>query len=208
MIKNNIFRGFNGTILAYGQTGSGKTYTMGTSFGQSSDGGIIPRSVEQIFKTADEFKGSVTINLSYLEIYNEEVKDLLSDAQDDAQDLTVREGIDGSVTVQNLTYKEVKTSGDVGDLMSQASLRRATAATQMNAVSSRSHAICTLYIVATPSSSSESTDGAEPEQISSKFTLVDLAGSERAKRTGAEGTRLKEGININKGLFVLGQVIR
>ena len=258
MIHNKIFRGFNATILAYGQTGSGKTFTMGTNWegakteeeakkggqndktGDDADAddqdradnrGIIPCSVDEIFKLAATYKGSVEVNLSYLEIYNEEVKDLLGEGED-AGNLPIREGIDGSVHVQGLACKPVKTPQDVASLMSLASLKRATAATAMNSVSSRSHAICTLYIVATPdgksersdsnpeaseSESSERTESSEKadtedthsdtEQISSKFTLVDLAGSERLKRTNAEGSRKKEGININKGLFVLGQVI-
>ena len=107
--------------------------------------------------------------------------------------------------MQNLSRHKVVSCHEVAALMDSASMKRSTAATAMNSVSSRSHAICTLYVTKSPADSSN-TESCE-EEISAKLTLVDLAGSERIKRTGAEGSRLKEGININKGLFVLGQVV-
>jgi hypothetical protein len=230
-VKSNIFKGFNVTILAYGQTGSGKTYTMGnsansdgddedednadTSLSPPSEGdGVIPRAVYDLFQTRNEMKHGkerVKVEMSYLEIYNEEARDLFCSDSTSASNLQIRDGGAEGVYVQNLTWKEVKSPDQVTKMMEGAAERRATASTQMNAVSSRSHAICTLNVTVAPLSDDQEEEENEAasnqEEIRAKLTLVDLAGSERIKRTGAEGSRLKEGININKGLFVLGQVV-
>ena len=228
-VKSNIFKGFNVTILAYGQTGSGKTYTMGNSaksdgddedsadktFSPPSEGdGVIPRAVYDLFQTRNQMKYGkerVKVEMSYLEIYNEEARDLFCSDPTSASNLHIRDSSTEGVYVQNLTWKEVKSPGQVTNMMEAAAKRRATASTQMNAVSSRSHAICTLNVTVAPLPDDEDEKGHEStsnqEEIRAKLTLVDLAGSERLKRTGAEGSRLKEGININKGLFVLGQVV-
>eukprot|EP00979_Chaetoceros_neogracilis_P017332 scaffold10203_cov272-Chaetoceros_neogracile.AAC.31 len=195
MIRSNLFKGFNVTVLAYGQTGSGKTHTifggngnMVTNILNEELDGIIPRAVHDV-------------QMSYLEIYNEEAKDLLSkDAS--PPDLQIRD-CGGDVIVQNLSLHNVTSPMEVASLMESAADKRSTAATLMNAVSSRSHAICTLHVRIAPLPDQADAE----EEITAKLTLVDLAGSERAKKTGAQGTRLKEGININKGLFVLGQVV-
>jgi hypothetical protein len=143
----------------------------------------------------------VKVQMSYLEIYNEEAKDLLSkDASPPG--LQIRD-CGGDVIVQNLSLHNVTSPMEVASLMESAADKRSTAATLMNAVSSRSHAICTLHVRIAPLPDQADAE----EEITAKLTLVDLAGSERAKKTGAQGTRLKEGININKGLFVLGQVV-
>ena len=134
-----------------------------------------------------------------MEIYNEEIKDLLSSDSSANDNLRICENLNNEVSVTNLSYVAVSTPTQVSNLIQAASLKRATGSTNMNAVSSRSHAICTIYIERTPK------DGGDA--VTSKLTLVDLAGSERQKRTQASGERLKEGININKGLFVLGQVV-
>jgi kinesin family protein 4/21/27 len=228
-VKSNIFKGFNVTILAYGQTGSGKTYTMGNSaksdcddedsadktFLPPSEGdGVIPRAVYDLFQTRNEMKQGkerVKVEMSYLEIYNEEARDLFCSDPTIASNLHIRDSSTEGVYVQNLTWKEVKSPDQVTKMMEAAAKRRATASTQMNAVSSRSHAICTLNVTVAPLPDDQEEEGNESasnrEEIRAKLTLVDLAGSERLKRTGAEGSRLKEGININKGLFVLGQVV-
>jgi len=250
-VRRDVMRGFNTTILAYGQTGSGKTYTMGTeggadeatstkscSSGQkllippSDSDGIIPRAVYDLFLAREERgRESVKVELSYLEIYNEECRDLLDDCnsntstsadggasaqqqqQQQPKDLVIREGSDGGVVVIGLQSVVVDSPVEVREIMGKAALRRATASTNMNAVSSRSHAICTLTVTILPKSSiandnNDEEDGdASSGEMTAKLTLVDLAGSERIKRTGAEGKRMKEGININKGLFVLGQVV-
>lgn len=221
-IKSNIFKGFNVTILAYGQTGSGKTFTMGTSGGQggtvenpestpNENDGIIPRAVFDLFQTRQTLKKGkerVKIEMSYLEIYNEEARDLFGPATSNTS-LHIRDSKSDGVYVQNLTWRKVDSPNEVSQLMESAATKRATASTHMNAVSSRSHAICTLTVTIAPlpiDSNGDSED--QPgEEVRSKLTLVDLAGSERIKRTGAEGSRMKEGININKGLFVLGQVV-
>jgi len=166
--------------------------------------GIIPRAVHDVFGYMKQITCGaerVKVQMSYLEIYNEEAKDLLSkDAS--PPDLQIRD-CGGDVIVQNLSLHNVTSPMEVASLMESAADKRSTAATLMNAVSSRSHAICTLHVRIAPLPDQADAE----EEITAKLTLVDLAGSERAKKTGAQGTRLKEGININKGLFVLGQVV-
>lgn len=195
MIRSNLFKGFNVTVLAYGQTGSGKTHTMiggngnmiGKELNEDLDG-IIPRAVHDVFnhmKQLPDGSDRMSVALSYFEIYNEEARDLLS-CDSNPPELVIRDS-GGEVVVQNLSRHDVASPVDVATHMQTASERRSTAATLMNAVSSRSHAICTLYIKITPKA--DCTD--EEEEITAKLTLVDLAGSERAKRTGAEGNRLK-----------------
>ena len=195
----------------------------------SQSDGIIARAVFDLFKAKAALENGterVKITMSYLEIYNEQAIDLLVNNNKDEDNvdssstfLQVRDSKDG-VTIPNLTHHNVSCPNDVTNLMHLASKKRATASTNMNAVSSRSHAICTLNVSIAPNDSiDENGEGMEddcsPRSLSSsdqngmkaKLTLVDLAGSERMKRTGAEGKRMKEGININKGLFVLGQVV-
>ena len=166
--------------------------------------GIIPRAVHEVFGHMSQIAHGVErmkVSMSFLEIYNEEARDLLSE-DPSPPELLIRDSADGDVVVQNLSFHKVASPHEVSSLMETAAGKRSTAATLMNAVSSRSHAICTLYITIAPLP-----DHGDEDEITAKLTLVDLAGSERAKKTGAEGTRLKEGININKGLFVLGQVV-
>ena len=229
--------------MAYGQTGSGKTFTMGTEGTPlsaeggdandasspvdtnaplqppSSSDGVIPRAVFDLFDERQQLPQGhdrVTIELSYLEIYNEEARDLLAPENSTAS-LQIRDGRDG-VVVQNLTTKVVTRPQEVMNWMKFAATKRATASTAMNAVSSRSHAICTLHVTIAPLlllvedetdavEQSDSTTPLSTTELRAKLTLVDLAGSERIKRTGAVGTRMKEGININKGLFTLGQCV-
>ena len=148
--------------------------------------------------------------MSYLEIYNEQAIDLLSH-DPSSTSLQVRDSKTEGVVVQNLKSFPVSSPAEVQCLMEQASQKRAVGSTQMNSVSSRSHAICTLSVTIAPLESAADVGPEVPasprEGMRAKLTLVDLAGSERIKRTGAEGARMKEGININKGLFVLGQVV-
>jgi hypothetical protein len=145
--------------------------------------------------------------MSYLEIYNEQAIDLLSDDPSSSV-LQVRDSKTEGVIVQNLKSFTVSSPREVSALMERASSKRATGSTQMNSVSSRSHAICTLNVTIAPlENNGEEEENHSSEMMKAKLTLVDLAGSERIKRTGAEGARMKEGININKGLFVLGQVV-
>ena len=203
----DLFKGYNTTILAYGQTGSGKTYTMGTAAAGSEydeQAGIIPRACADLFASIQaKCDGQAVVTLSYLELYNEQIRDLFQNNTDQQgkqspPPLRIRETLQGEVYVSGVVSHQVKSPQEIGELMEQASAHRVVASTAMNAVSSRSHAICTLHI-----------EGLVDDNVkfSSKLTLVDLAGSERIKRTGAVGARQAEGININKSLLVLGQVV-
>ncbi|XP_027368410.1 kinesin-like protein KIN-4C [Abrus precatorius] len=208
-----LFHGYNATVLAYGQTGSGKTYTMGTNYtGEENSGGIIPKVMETIFKRVQVMKESseFLIRVSFIEIFKEEVFDLLDpnssrgDVASTAKPavptrvpIQIRETVNGGITLAGVTEAEVKTKEEMSSYLSRGSLSRATGSTNMNSQSSRSHAIFTITM--------EQKNG--DDVLCAKLHLVDLAGSERAKRTGADGMRLKEGIHINKGLLALGNVI-
>lgn len=201
-VCEDIFKGFNCTILAYGQTGAGKTFSMGTAAGSTEikeSDGIIPRATADLFRMISEnCDGNAQVELTYLEIYNEEIRDLMNDNEKAKSDLRIRETLNGEVYVSGLKAKPVKSPEEIGQLMEAASKRRVVASTKMNAVSSRSHAICALRVKGVLEDSTK---------FQAKLTLVDLAGSERIKKTGAQGNRRQEGININKGLFILGQVV-
>ncbi|XP_050379014.1 kinesin-like protein KIN-4C [Argentina anserina] len=221
-----LFHGYNATVLAYGQTGSGKTYTMGTSYtGEGSTGGIIPKVMETIFKKVETTKDNTEflIRVSFIEIFKEEVFDLLdhSAALSKHEGATnvkpvarvpiqIRETVSGGITLAGVTEAEVRTKEEMGSHLARGSLARATGSTNMNSQSSRSHAIFTITMEQKKNAHCQS--GANNDEIGddilcAKLHLVDLAGSERAKRTGADGMRLKEGIHINKGLLALGNVI-
>jgi hypothetical protein len=152
--------------------------------------GIAARAVRDVFECIEAMKNRVTVEMSYLEIYNEDVRDLLTVKPNPAKDRVV----------QNLTWISVESPASVSDIMMAAGARRATRSTAMNAESSRSHAICTLSIHMKAEGGSK--------KIRAKLTLVDLAGSERIDNADFVGNPLiKEGSNINKGLFVLGRVV-
>ncbi|KAK7901438.1 hypothetical protein WMY93_018207 [Mugilogobius chulae] len=197
------FEGFNSCIFAYGQTGSGKSYTM---MGQKGDKGLIPRICEGLFQQIAENSKSAEsfhMEVSFLEIYNERVHDLLQmkSAPTDKNCLKVREHPKEGPYVQNLTRHLVQSYSDVEELMLLGDSNRTTASTEMNDTSSRSHAIFTVQFTRAWFENSL------PCETVSKIHLVDLAGSERADATRATGTRLKEGANINKSLVTLGCVI-
>eukprot|EP00977_Amphora_coffeiformis_P021702 scaffold9753_cov160-Amphora_coffeaeformis.AAC.5 len=206
-ITEDLFAGFNTSILAYGQTGAGKTHTMGTAAAKGDavideEAGIIPRACADLFASIREKCESAVVTLSYLELYNEQIRDLFGDGKPASQNMRIRETPGGSVQVTGAVEKTVKSPADIGVAMEEASKKRVVAATAMNATSSRSHAICTLKV-----RGSLKSDDDTSTKFSSKLTLVDLAGSERIKKTGAAGARQAEGININKSLLVLGQVV-
>ena len=218
MLKN-FLDGYNCTIMAYGQTGSGKTYTMGTSDIKCQNletQGLIPRFVNDLFENLNQpqegdQKTVFKIKASFLEIYGEDIFDLLSansaQTKNDPTNrpsLNVREDEAGRVFVQGQNELEVTSARAALEVLSVGSHNRITAATAMNAGSSRSHAVFTLQLEQTVKNADSNED---ISSMTSKLTFVDLAGSERIKRTGAEGQRLKEGIQINSGLFNLGQVI-
>ncbi|XP_069382378.1 kinesin-like protein KIF1B isoform X26 [Paralichthys olivaceus] len=200
----HAFEGYNVCIFAYGQTGAGKSYTM---MGKQEEGqeGIIPMLCEDLFEkinddcNKDEL--SYSVEVSYMEIYCERVRDLLNPKN--KGNLRVREHPLLGPYVEDLSKLAVTSYTDIADLMDAGNKARTVAATNMNETSSRSHAVFT--IVFTQKKHDSETD-LSTEKVS-KISLVDLAGSERADSTGAKGTRLKEGANINKSLTTLGKVI-
>ncbi|XP_066547188.1 kinesin-like protein KIF1B isoform X6 [Amia ocellicauda] len=199
----HAFEGYNVCIFAYGQTGAGKSYTM---MGKQEDGqeGIIPMLCEDLFeKINDNSKEEISysVEVSYMEIYCERVRDLLNPKN--KGNLRVREHPLLGPYVEDLSKLAVTSYTDIADLMDAGNKARTVAATNMNETSSRSHAVFT--IVFTQRKHDSETD-LSTEKVS-KISLVDLAGSERADSTGAKGTRLKEGANINKSLTTLGKVI-
>ncbi|KAM3931347.1 kinesin-like protein KIF16B isoform 3-T3 [Leptodactylus fuscus] len=201
-VLKSAFEGYNACVFAYGQTGSGKSYTM---MGNPGDSGLIPRICEGLFSRIADItrKGDASFRteVSYLEIYNERVRDLLRRKSSKTFNLRVREHPKEGPYVEDLSKHLVQNYGDVEELMDAGNINRTTAATGMNDVSSRSHAIFTINFT------QAKFDAEMPCETVSKIHLVDLAGSERADATGATGVRLKEGGNINKSLVTLGNVI-
>ncbi|CAN0168212.1 unnamed protein product [Scytosiphon promiscuus] len=207
--------GYNVTILAYGQTGSGKTYTMGSECGTTDKydderRGLIPRFLYDMFMNLNAdvaHRLEATTVASFLEIYGEDVHDLLSDAHAPGTKravLAVLEDKNG-VFVNGLSQVPVLGWEAALDVLSQGVLNRTTASTLMNTVSSRSHAVFTITL--TQTLKDEADPEGDPQTVTSKLTFVDLAGSERLGRTGAEGQRKREGIQINQGLLALGNVV-
>ena len=224
---STLFQGYNATVLAYGQTGSGKTYSMGLNHALLSNAiesliderqgygdldaevGLIPRVLSGVFKKiADERARSrdvtFTVKVSFLEVYNEEIKDLLRERPASETQARVKESLDireknNVISVRNLSEISVTSALSVLTLLKQVCSLRVARCTAMNEESSRSHAIFTITL--------EQAKRGEYELIRSKFHLVDLAGSEQQKKTKACGPRFRESIKINLGLFALGNVI-
>uniref|UniRef100_A0A6Q2YFK0 Kinesin motor domain-containing protein n=1 Tax=Esox lucius TaxID=8010 RepID=A0A6Q2YFK0_ESOLU len=199
----HAFDGYNVCIFAYGQTGAGKSYTM---MGRQEEGqeGIIPLLCEELFeKINDNNKEEISysVEVSYMEIYCERVRDLLNPKN--KGNLRVREHPLLGPYVEDLSKLAVTSYNDINDLMDAGNKARTVAATNMNETSSRSHAVFTIVFT---QKKYDSETELSTEKVS-KVSLVDLAGSERADSTGAKGTRLKEGANINKSLTTLGKVI-
>uniref|UniRef100_A0A8D2B5N5 Centromere-associated protein E n=1 Tax=Sciurus vulgaris TaxID=55149 RepID=A0A8D2B5N5_SCIVU len=201
-IINSAIQGYNGTIFAYGQTASGKTHTM---MGSEDCLGVIPRAIHDIFQKIKKFPDrEFLLRVSYMEIYNETITDLLCNTQK-MKPLIIREDINRNVYVADLTEEVVYTSEMALQWITKGEKNRHYGITKMNQRSSRSHTIFRMIL--------ESREKGEPSNCEgsikvSHLNLVDLAGSERAAQTGAEGVRLKEGCNINRSLFILGQVIK
>ncbi|XP_013871024.1 kinesin-like protein KIF13B isoform X2 [Austrofundulus limnaeus] len=201
-LLHNAFQGYNACIFAYGQTGSGKSYTM---MGSGDQPGLIPRLCSALFERTQKEQReeeSFTVEVSYMEIYNEKVRDLL-DPKGGRQTLRVREHKVLGPYVDGLSRLAVTSYKDIESLMSEGNKSRTVAATNMNEESSRSHAVFNIILTHTLKDLQSGTSG---EKVS-RLSLVDLAGSERAAKTGAAGERLKEGSNINKSLTTLGLVI-
>ncbi|KAM4571759.1 kinesin-like protein KIF1B isoform 14-T14 [Fundulus diaphanus] len=200
----HAFEGYNVCIFAYGQTGAGKSYTM---MGKQEEGqeGIIPMLCEDLFEKINDDGNkeelSYSVEVSYMEIYCERVRDLLNPKN--KGNLRVREHPLLGPYVEDLSKLAVTSYTDIADLMDAGNKARTVAATNMNETSSRSHAVFTIVFT---QKKHDSESDLTTEKVS-KISLVDLAGSERADSTGAKGTRLKEGANINKSLTTLGKVI-
>ncbi|XP_061151551.1 kinesin-like protein KIF1A [Syngnathus typhle] len=200
----HAFEGYNVCIFAYGQTGAGKSYTM-MGRQETDQQGIIPLLCEDLFtKISDsnnENSMSYSVEVSYMEIYCERVRDLLNPKN--KGNLRVREHPLMGPYVEDLSKLAVTSYNDIQDLMDSGNKARTVAATNMNETSSRSHAVFNIIFT----QKKHDSDSDNTSEKVSKISLVDLAGSERADSTGAKGTRLKEGANINKSLTTLGKVI-
>uniref|UniRef100_G3VKC3 Centromere-associated protein E n=1 Tax=Sarcophilus harrisii TaxID=9305 RepID=G3VKC3_SARHA len=198
----SAIQGYNGTIFAYGQTASGKTYTM---MGSADGLGVIPKAVNDIFKKIKEIpEREFLLRVSYMEIYNETITDLLCDTRK-MKPLEIREDFNRNVYVADLTEEVVSTPELALQWIKKGERNRHYGKTKMNQRSSRSHTIFRMILESREKGDPSNCDGAV---MVSHLNLVDLAGSERASQTGAEGVRLKEGCNINRSLFILGQVIK
>ncbi|KAL8948758.1 MAG: hypothetical protein Q9222_005083 [Ikaeria aurantiellina] len=196
---DDILNGYNGTVFAYGQTGAGKSYTMmGADIDDEEQRGIIPRIVEQMFASILRSPGNIeyTVRVSYMEIYMEKIRDLLVPQNDN---LPVHEEKSRGVYVKGLLEIYVSSVQEVFEVMRRGGLARATAATNMNEESSRSHSIFVITIT----QKNVETGSAKSGQL----FLVDLAGSEKVGKTGASGQTLEEAKKINKSLSALGMVI-
>ena len=202
-IVSNVLEGYNGTIFAYGQTGTGKTFTMEGDRTVAELKGIIPNSFAHVFghiaKSGDD--KNFLVRVSYLEIYNEDVRDLLN-SKDQQVRLEVKERPDVGVYVKDLTTVNVNNADDMDKIMTVGNKNRSVGSTNMNAHSSRSHAIFTTTIECSEKGADKQTHFRV-----GKLHLVDLAGSERQAKTGASGQRLKEATKINLSLSTLGNVI-
>jgi len=198
-IVENVMDGYNGTIFAYGQTGTGKTFTMVGGISAES-AGVVPRTFEHIFQNINTTPTKTfLVRASFLEIYNEEIRDLLS--KNPKAKLELKDHPDGGVYVKELSNLIVKTVPDLNKVMEMGQSNRSVAATDMNQGSSRSHSIFTITI-----ESAESDADGEHIRVG-KMNMVDLAGSERQSKTGATGETLKEATKINMSLSALGNVI-
>ncbi|XP_044783416.2 kinesin-like protein KIF13A isoform X2 [Bubalus bubalis] len=205
-ILEKAFQGYNACIFAYGQTGSGKSFSM---MGNAEQRGLIPRLCCALFQRISlEQNESQTfkVEVSYMEIYNEKVRDLL-DPKGSRQSLKVREHKVLGPYVDGLSQLAVTSFEDIESLMSEGNKSRTVAATNMNEESSRSHAVFNIVITQTLFDLQSGVSDQNSGEKVSKVSLVDLAGSERVSKTGAAGERLKEGSNINKSLTTLGLVI-
>lgn len=201
-LLDNAFQGYNNCIFAYGQTGSGKSYSM---MGYGKEAGVIPKICQDMFERIGAMQEDknlrCTVEVSYLEIYNERVRDLLNPST--KGNLKVREHPSTGPYVEDLAKLVVSSFNEIEHLMDEGNKARTVAATNMNETSSRSHAVFTLTL--TQKRHDVETNMAM-EKVA-KISLVDLAGSERATSTGATGARLKEGAEINRSLSTLGRVI-
>merc|ERR1711974_354498 len=200
-LVDSVLDGFNGTIFAYGQTGTGKTYTMEGVKDDQSQRGVIPNSFDHIFShIAKSENQQYLVRASYLEIYLEDVRDLL--AKDQTKNLELKERPDTGIYVKDLSSFVCKSVSEIEHVMAVGNQNRSVGKTEMNEHSSRSHAI----FIITMECSELDAEGQAHIRVG-KLNLVDLAGSERQAKTGAVGDRLKEATKINLSLSALGNVI-
>ena len=215
-LVDGCFSGYNATVLAYGQTGSGKTYTMGSGISLTAtddEVGIIPRAIARIYSRMQEVMDGnsgdcgagvdVRIRCSFLEIYNEQVKDLLH-PETPTSKIAIREHANGSIVVTGIREEPAPTAEALNRLLMTGAHVRTTGSTLMNEQSSRSHAVFSITVEQVGVGGGS---GKHRKGTTAKFHLVDLAGSERNKKTGTVGTRFKESVTINQGLLALGNVI-
>ncbi|KAM3877748.1 kinesin-like protein KIF17 [Diretmus argenteus] len=200
-LVEGVTEGYNGTIFAYGQTGSGKSFTMQGVSEPAAQKGVIPRAFEHIFESIQCAENTkFLVRASYLEIYNEEIRDLLG--HDTKQKMELKEHPEFGVYVRGLSMHTVHSVGECERIMEQGWKNRSVGYTLMNKDSSRSHSIFTIHLEIC------STDAAGEDHLrAGKLNLVDLAGSERQSKTGATGDRLREATKINLSLSALGNVI-
>ncbi|KAM9798014.1 kinesin-like protein KIF3C [Neosynchiropus ocellatus] len=201
---DSVLEGFNGTIFAYGQTGTGKTYTMQGAWLDPEKRGVIPNAFDHIFThiSRSQSDRQYLVRASYLEIYLEEIRDLLDPNHGSARALDLRESPETGVYVRDLTSCVCKSIKEIEEVMNVGNQARAVGATDMNEHSSRSHA---LFLI-TVECSQPGPDGRKHIRVG-RLNLVDLAGSERQAKTGVQGERLKEAAKINLSLSALGNVI-
>ncbi|KAI9361218.1 P-loop containing nucleoside triphosphate hydrolase protein [Zopfochytrium polystomum] len=193
-IVKSVLEGYHGTIMAYGQTGAGKTFTMTGATENYKHRGLIPRALSHLFREiAERPQFAYTVRISYLEIYNEQIVDLLSSISN--------ESIDPASMTVGLTVQIANSEEEALNLLFEGETNRSIAEHQLNKSSTRSHCIFTVYI------ESRSRVESSEKVISSKLNLVDLAGSERISKTHTQGVSMKEAMYINKSLTFLEQVI-
>ena len=198
-VVKSVLEGYNGTIFAYGQTGAGKTHTMEGYPDPPELRGIIPNAFQQVFDhVALGENEKYLVRASYFEIYNEEIRDLLS--KDPKNKLELKENQDSGVYVKDLTSFVVKSTSEIDHVMQAGKKNRSVGETLMNQASSRSHSVFAIVIECCTSD-----ERGEHIRVG-KLNLVDLAGSERQSKTGATGQRLKEATKINLSLSALGNV--
>ncbi|XP_068597934.1 kinesin-like protein KIF18A [Brachionichthys hirsutus] len=196
-LLDSVLNGFNCTVFAYGATGAGKTHTM---LGSQNEPGVMYQTMKELFKRMDDAKEEkeFAVAVSYLEVYNEQIRDLLANAGP----LAVREDSSKGVVVQGLTLHQPKSAEHILEALDSGNRNRTQHPTDMNATSSRSHAVFQVYL-----RQQDKTANLNPHVCIAKMSLIDLAGSERASATNAKGARLREGANINRSLLALGNVI-
>uniref|UniRef100_H3CVJ7 Kinesin-like protein n=1 Tax=Tetraodon nigroviridis TaxID=99883 RepID=H3CVJ7_TETNG len=197
-VLDGLMNGFNCTVFAYGATGAGKTHTM---LGSPDDPGVMYRTMKELFKRMDDAKDEkeFAVAFSYLEVYNEQIRDLLANVGP----LAVREDSSKGVVVQGLTlHQQPKSAEHILEALDSGNRNRTQHPTDMNATSSRSHAVFQIFL-----RQQDKTASLNHNVCVAKMSLIDLAGSERASATNAKGARLREGANINRSLLALGNVI-